>query len=149
MSCRKGKVLSSQVWGKIKCNARLTGPQARFNPRIGSSAFTSHRKPRLAAQFCQPSNHGQLLIPPLRAVSSPSNTEIGSRLDRSDRYKKWNKDHVLSFIPPDGHFDLLRYEAVPPHVKPATSAQSKPHPLPLVFKPELKLEASGGESLWP
>lgn len=23
--CRKGKVLSSQVWGRIKCNARLTG----------------------------------------------------------------------------------------------------------------------------
>lgn len=25
VGCSKGKVLSSQVWGRIKCNARLTG----------------------------------------------------------------------------------------------------------------------------
>ncbi|KAI5448830.1 hypothetical protein NCC49_006334 [Naganishia albida] len=106
---RKGKVLSSQVWGKIKCNARLTG------------------NPDLLLSFANP-----------RIMDNCS-------FHPCVRYKKWNKDHVLSFIPPDGHFDLLRYEAVPPHFKPATSAQSKPHPLPLVFKPELKLEASGGK----
>jgi AP-3 complex subunit mu len=61
----------------------------------------------------------------------------------NDRYKKWNKDHVLSFIPPDGHFDLLKYEAVQPSVK-GVGAGSKGFPLPLVFKPELKLEEAGG-----
>lgn len=52
---------------------------------------------------------------------------------------------MLSFIPPDGHFDLLRYEAVPVHVKSGIAAHNKTFPLPLVFKPELKLEESGGE----
>ena len=55
---------------------------------------------------------------------------------------------MLSFIPPDGHFDLLRYEAVPVHGKTATASQSKTYPLPLIFKPELKLEDSGGKSRW-
>lgn len=68
--------------------------------------------------------------------------------DHHHSYKKWNKGHVLSFIPPDGHFDLLRYEAVLVNAKSATAAQSKTYPLPLVFKPELKLEESGGKSCW-
>lgn len=49
---------------------------------------------------------------------------------------------MLSFIPPDGHFDLLRYEAVQAPIK--SAPQGRPFALPLVFKPELKLEEAGG-----
>ncbi|KAJ9119511.1 hypothetical protein QFC22_003219 [Naganishia vaughanmartiniae] len=61
------------------------------------------------------------------------------------RYKKWNKDHVLSFIPPDGHFDLLEYEAVPSVRSTALAANNKSFGLPLVFKPELRLDDTGGK----
>lgn len=55
---------------------------------------------------------------------------------------------MLSFIPPDGHFDLLRYEAVQvPSKGTGAAAPSRPFALPLAFKPELKLEEAGGTSI--
>ncbi|GHJ86856.1 hypothetical protein NliqN6_3258 [Naganishia liquefaciens] len=107
---RRGKVLSSQVWGQIKCNARLTG------------------NPDLLLTFANP-----------RIMDNCS-------FHPCVRYKKWNKDHVLSFIPPDGHFDLLRYEAVQMPIKGVgATAVERPPALPLAFKPELKLEEAGGK----
>lgn len=55
---------------------------------------------------------------------------------------------MLSFIPPDGHFDLLRYEAVQVPSKGAgATAAGRPFALPLAFKPELKLDEAGGTSI--
>jgi len=60
------------------------------------------------------------------------------------RYKKWNKDAVLSFIPPDGHFKLLEYRVVK-----STSGVTRPIGMPLSVKPAIKLEKNGGESSCP
>lgn len=49
------------------------------------------------------------------------------------RYRKWERDHVLSFIPPDGKFKLLEYEA-------ATTPQ-----LPISLKASVKVEDTGGK----
>ncbi len=57
------------------------------------------------------------------------------------RYKKWNKDHVLSFIPPDGSFKLLEYQVA----KPSENGVARPVGLPLTVKPVIKLEKKGGE----
>jgi AP-3 complex subunit mu len=56
------------------------------------------------------------------------------------RYKKWNKDAVLSFIPPDGHFKLLEYQVAKP-----TSGVTRPIGIPLSVKPAIKVEKNGGE----
>lgn len=48
------------------------------------------------------------------------------------RYNRWERDHVLSFIPPDGKFKLLEYEA-------ATSPK-----MPFVLKAGMQLDDAGG-----
>ncbi|BEJ03325.1 hypothetical protein CcaverHIS641_0105000 [Cutaneotrichosporon cavernicola] len=48
------------------------------------------------------------------------------------RYSRWERDHVLSFIPPDGKFKLLEYEA--------TSVPK----LPFVLKAGLQVDETGG-----
>ncbi|WWD16046.1 hypothetical protein CI109_100471 [Kwoniella shandongensis] len=51
------------------------------------------------------------------------------------RYNKWTKDRVLSFIPPDGKFRLLEYQAV------AGSSKSQ---IPISLKANLVVEENGG-----
>ena len=52
------------------------------------------------------------------------------------RYNRWERDQVLSFIPPDGRFQLLDYQtAVPPNQKP-----------PLHVKAAMSTDEYGGES---
>lgn len=134
-------MLRSQVWGQIKCNSRLTG--TFFLPFHCPNADAVVGNPDLLLTFTNPRIMDNCSFHPcVRYVPSFRPSDNNS-WNRSDRYKKWNKDHVLSFIPPDGHFDLLRYEAVQPSVK-GVGAASKGFPLPLVFKPELKLEEAGG-----
>ncbi|GMK59576.1 hypothetical protein CspeluHIS016_0801820 [Cutaneotrichosporon spelunceum] len=48
------------------------------------------------------------------------------------RYSRWERDHVLSFIPPDGKFKLLEYEAA-----------SVPK-LPFLLKAGMQLDETGG-----
>lgn len=50
----------------------------------------------------------------------------------SRRYSKWEKDGVLSFIPPDGKFRLLEYQV-------AGSSQ-----VPISLRPRVKVEDYGG-----
>jgi hypothetical protein len=50
------------------------------------------------------------------------------------RYNKWTKDGVLSFIPPDGKFRLLDYEA--------SSSKAQ---LPLQLKAGMTIEENGGQ----
>lgn len=102
---RKGKVLSSEVWGRINCNAKLSG-----NPDL------------------------------LLTFSSPKLAENCS-FHPCVRYKRWMKDRVLSFIPPDGNFKLMDYQVAKPQ-----GAIARPIALPLILKPLLQLtpEASGG-----
>lgn len=52
------------------------------------------------------------------------------------RYTKWERDHVLSFIPPDGKFKLLEYQAM----------VGTRIPLPLSLKAGLSVEDNGGKS---
>jgi hypothetical protein len=52
----------------------------------------------------------------------------------SRRYSKWEKDGVLSFIPPDGKFRLLEYQV-------AGSSQ-----VPISLRPQVKVEEHGGAS---
>ncbi|KAK8869688.1 hypothetical protein IAR55_000256 [Kwoniella newhampshirensis] len=51
------------------------------------------------------------------------------------RYNKWTKDGVLSFIPPDGKFKLLEYQAV---------AGSSKNQVPVALKASLAVEENGG-----
>lgn len=48
------------------------------------------------------------------------------------RYNRWERDHVLSFIPPDGKFKLLDYE---------TSTTPK---LPFLLKAGMQIDDTGG-----
>ncbi|RXK35486.1 AP-3 complex subunit mu [Tremella mesenterica] len=50
------------------------------------------------------------------------------------RYNRWNRDKVLSFIPPDGKFKLLEYQAAD-----LTKGQ-----LPFLLSPSMTLEENGG-----
>ncbi|RSH93999.1 hypothetical protein EHS25_006652 [Saitozyma podzolica] len=94
---RRGVVLSSQLWGRINCNSRLSG-----NPDLLLS-FTN----------------GKLM----------ENCSFHPCI----RYSKWEKDGVLSFIPPDGRFRLLEYQV-------AGSSQ-----VPISLRPRVKVEDYGGK----
>ena len=50
------------------------------------------------------------------------------------RHGRWERDHLLSFVPPDGRFRLLDYQA--------SSSKSQ---LPFHLTPSLTIEESGGE----
>ncbi len=63
----------------------------------------------------------------------------------SRRYKKWNLDGLLSFIPPDGHFKLLEYQVAKPAG--AGAGLVRPIALPLHVKPVVKIEPGGGAFL--
>lgn len=52
-----------------------------------------------------------------------------------DRYNKWSRDGVLSFIPPDGKFKLMEYEG------------GGKTAVPVGVKAGLTQDASGGQSL--
>jgi AP-3 complex subunit mu len=52
------------------------------------------------------------------------------------RYNRYERDRVLSFVPPDGNFELCRYRA-------SGSAKRKVE-LPLYCKPQIAYNASGG-----
>jgi AP-3 complex subunit mu len=54
----------------------------------------------------------------------------------TDRFKKWDENRLISFIPPDGHFKLLEYQAA----KPASGKLS----IPLSLKPVMTLGDHGG-----
>lgn len=60
-----------------------------------------------------------------------------AKLIRQYRYNKWNRDHVLSFIPPDGRFKLLEYQVS----EDVVAFKS----LPITLLPKIKLEDNGGE----
>lgn len=102
---RHGNVRSMEVWGRIGCNARLSGT------------------PDLILTFSNPKLMENCAFHPCI------------------RYKKWNKDHVLSFIPPDGSFKLLEYQVA----KPSENGVARPVGLPLTVKPVIKLEKKGGK----
>lgn len=95
---RKGKLLSSQVWGAINCNSRLSG------------------NPDLLLTFANKGVMGEPAFHPCI------------------RYNRWERDTVLSFIPPDGKFKLLEYEA-------PGLAQ-----VPLALRARVTTDAAGGES---
>ena len=101
---RRGKTLSSEIWGKIKCNAKLSG------------------NPDLVLRFSTPKVADNCSFHPCV------------------RYKKWMKDKVLSFIPPDGSFELMEYQVAKP------LGVDRPIPLPLVLKPVMQLTGDGGGS---
>ncbi|KAI7851575.1 Adaptor-related protein complex 3 mu 1 subunit [Circinella umbellata] len=50
------------------------------------------------------------------------------------RYRKWESDKVLSFVPPDGHFKLMSYRAELTHYQ----------ALPLQVKPQILISKNGG-----
>ncbi|WWD10014.1 hypothetical protein V865_008147 [Kwoniella europaea PYCC6329] len=54
------------------------------------------------------------------------------------RYNKWEKNRILSFIPPDGKFRLLEYQAVP------TTTGTVKNQLPLGVKANMVIEPNGG-----
>ncbi|KAM6495683.1 Mu homology domain containing protein [Amanita muscaria] len=73
------------------------------------------------------------------------------------RLQRWNRDKVLSFIPPDGRFVLAEYRYLPPAA--STGASSDPStnlafssalvakdlvPVPITLKPIIELEENGG-----
>ena len=74
--------------------------------------------------------HVKLLVSPLHTVRRG---RTGRARRANDRHKKWEKDRTLSFIPPDGRFLLLEYEA------------PRRTTLPLVVKAGLTLEEGGGK----
>lgn len=75
---------------------------------------------------------------PAAVLSSPMGSDGGlhhssSRLYPADTsYNRWERDHVLSFIPPDGKFKLLEYET-------ATSPK-----MPFTLKAGLQIDDAGG-----
>ncbi|ODN98475.1 AP-3 complex subunit mu [Cryptococcus wingfieldii CBS 7118] len=93
---RKGNVLSSNVWGRINCNSRLSG------------------NPDLLLSFANPKTMDQCSFHPCI------------------RHGRWKKDSVLSFIPPDGKFRLLEYEA---------SASTAKNQLPISLKAAMATES--------
>lgn len=101
---RKGKILSSEVWGRINCNAKLSG-----NPDL------------------------------LLSFSSPKLAENCS-FHPCVRYKRWMKDRVLSFIPPDGAFKLMDYQVAKPQ-----GGVERPIAIPLALKPSMQLTPDGGK----
>lgn len=95
---RKGKVISSQVWGRINCNSRLSG-----NPDL--------------------------------LLTLANNSVLGEpAFHPCIRYNRWERDSVLSFIPPDGKFKLLEYET------------PSPPQIPIALKARVSADAGGGES---
>ncbi|PFH52562.1 hypothetical protein AMATHDRAFT_139622 [Amanita thiersii Skay4041] len=73
------------------------------------------------------------------------------------RFQPWNRDKVLSFIPPDGRFVLAEYRYLPPAVVSAATNASFPAtssafalgakdvvPVPLTLRPIIELEDNGG-----
>ncbi|KAK2466394.1 hypothetical protein APHAL10511_002036 [Amanita phalloides] len=118
---KNGTPLSSNAWGKLETNAKLSGtPDCTLtfsNPRVmADCAFHS----------CV-------------------------------RLQKWNRDKVLSFIPPDGRFVLGDYRYLPPAAAAATIAPDAPSnssalaaagkdaaPIPIALKPIIEIGESGG-----
>ena len=96
--------------------------------------FQAVRKPRFDLDIHQFKAHAELLISSLHTVSLWSFGIFMDKRKKSDfRYSKWEKNGTLSFIPPDGRFSLLEYEA------PAVTQ------LPLSIKAGMSIEGNGGE----
>lgn len=51
------------------------------------------------------------------------------------RYRKWETDKVLSFVPPDGQFKLMSYRAALSHYQ----------AMPLQVKPQILASKNGGK----
>jgi AP-3 complex subunit mu len=75
------------------------------------------------------------------------------------RLQKWNRETILSFIPPDGHFVLMEYRYLPPAAMTAAAVDTSTSlagpsalaavakdvvPIPLTLKPIIELEVNGG-----
>ena len=61
------------------------------------------------------------------------------------RLRRWQRDKVLSFVPPDGRFTLMEYRYVPPTSR-SLSAPSAQVPVPFTLKPIVTIEQGGGTS---
>jgi AP-3 complex subunit mu len=93
--------------------------------------------------------------PCVRLVSSTDGTALISIL-YAFSLQKWNRDKVLSFIPPDGRFTLGEYRYLPPAaaatVAPDVStspsalaaAAKDVVPIPIALKPVIEFEENGG-----
>lgn len=57
--------------------------------------------------------------------------------------RRWQRDKVLSFVPPDGRFTLMEYRYLPPTSK-SLSAPSAQVPVPFILKPVVTIEEDGG-----
>ena len=129
---RRGNVLSSSITGTVQCHSRLSGvpdcllvlgnakglEECGFHPCIRSVAATT------------PSS------PIGRRIKDKRKVRM-IRIADANRYSKWERDHVLSFIPPDGRFQLLDYQTAMP------TGQK----VPLQLKASMTVDEYGGTSL--
>lgn len=93
--------------------------------------------------------------PCVRSVSNTDGTVFYSIL-YAYSLQKWNRDKILSFIPPDGRFTLGEYRYLPPAAAATTAPDALTSssalaaaakdivPIPIVLKPVIEFEENGG-----
>ena len=94
------------------CNHWQVGEYGVYrDPRIHRLLSEAYWHARPYHELCQPKALWWCLLPPLCSVSTIAlllYIPLKVLKDRF-RYKKWESDRILSFVPPDGNFRLVSY----------------------------------------
>lgn len=142
--------MSSHVHGKIEANAKLSGTDytvVSFTHRFKFCTGT----PDCSLNFTNPQVLDDCALHPcVRYVIST--WSFGFLLTYNSLHR-WNRDKMLSFVPPDGRFTLMDYTfSSNPLTSPTPTQQSLPSvmssrsnlAIPFMIKAIVKLEDSGG-----
>ncbi|KAI5124765.1 hypothetical protein M0805_005399 [Coniferiporia weirii] len=103
---KNGIALSSQVWGKIETNCRLSG------------------------------------TPDLLLTFADAKVLHDCSFHQCVRLQRWSRDRALSFVPPDGRFELMNYRYVPSAL--SSTVNTRQIPVPFSFSPTVTVEENGG-----
>ena len=89
---KTGRTVSTEIHGYIDCSVKLTG------------------MPDLTMSFVNPRLFDDVSFHPcVRWVALVFENHCINKIVFFFRYKKWESDRILSFVPPDGNFRLVSY----------------------------------------
>ncbi|CAL6005487.1 Adaptin [Hexamita inflata] len=114
ISTLEGRILSQQIKGAFKMRSQLSGQP---NLKLGLND-----RVRFEQAFGQ---HLQAQQPEFSLENKPKEEQLieleDIKLHQCVRLTQFETDKTISFIPPDGSFDLLSYRINQPHKKPVIS----------------------------